>query len=150
VGSVISNAWLLKDARDLVDRHDNKKFGSRHCLADRLPNRNPRWIETFEAKYVDAQVVGRNPFPMKRVNAAHFAKEVARGSSMKLILSERLGACEQLEFAFVHLNHQRVLLLADRAVANGQLGKIRFDLKANRAAVTTASIALKRPIRHPR
>jgi len=42
----------------------------------------------------------------------------------------------------VNLHHQRVLASADRAVARGELGKIRLDLEAHGAAMTAAGVFL--------
>ena len=71
--------------------------------------RDPCGIEVVEAEDVDAEVVGRDPFAMKRINAASLAKEMTRGHGVEAVLGKRVLPGEQPEPAFVDLHHQRIL-----------------------------------------
>lgn len=50
--------------------------------------------------------------------------------------------------ALVHLDHQRVSPLAERAVAQGQLRKVRLDLEADGTAMTRSLVLLHRTSAH--
>lgn len=89
---------------------------------------------------IDAKVIRGDALAMKRIDAADPAEEVPRGHRVKLVFGKRILAREQFEVVLVHLHHQRVLAAADGAVASGQLGKVRFDLKADRAAMATTLV----------
>jgi len=85
---------------------------------------------------------------MKRVDAADLAEEVPRCLGMELVLRERLLASQKLEFALVHFDHECVLLAADRTVAHGEFRKVCLDLEADRTAMTTAFVLMKRTTTH--
>ena len=93
-------------------------------------------MEVLQTKDIDAVEVRRDTFAMKRIDAAHLAKEVLRCVRVKLIQRERLLTREQIEIAFMHFNHQRILPSADRTIAGRQLGKVAANFVADRAAVT--------------
>jgi hypothetical protein len=89
----------------------------------RLTHGDVRWVKAFEAVDVDAEVVWRHPFAVEWIDATDFAKEVPRGFGVKLILGERLFACQQLKLTFMHLDHQRILrrqMLQSHMVSSGK------------------------------
>src|SRR6476660_8480229 len=118
-----------------------------HADAVGVAHRNAGWIEILEAEHVDAEVLWRHALAMEWIDAARPAEEVARRLRMKPVLGERVGAGDQVESVLMHLDHQRVLAPADRAVARRQLREVRLDLEADGAAVTTAAQPLHRPRR---
>ena len=85
---------------------------------------------------------------MKRVDAAHLEEVMPRSLRVELVLSERLFARQQPELTFMHFDHERILLPADRAIAHREFGEICFDLESNGAAVATAPVFLHWPCSH--
>jgi hypothetical protein len=50
---------------------------------------------------------------MKWVDAANLAEVVPGCMGVKLVLGQSFLPCQQTKLAFVHLDHERVLLFAD-------------------------------------
>lgn len=124
------------------------RVGSWHCRADGLPDRHALRLEPFQAEDIDAQVVRRDPLAMEGVDTADLAEVVLGSVSVKLVFGQELPALEQFELALVDLDHECVLLIADGTVTHGELREVRFDLEANRAAMTTPPVRLKRAATH--
>src|SRR5258707_673162 len=85
---------------------------------------------------------------MERIDAANAAEIMLRRERMELIEPQRVVAAQQVEPAFVHFDHQRILAPADRTVARRELGEVGIDLEGDCAAVATAAICLDRPSAH--
>ena len=85
---------------------------------------------------------------MEWIYAACLAEEMARSHGVESVLSERIFTSKQIEVAFMHLHHYSILSPADRTVACGELREVRFDLKGNRATMTTAAVFLRRATSH--
>ena len=100
--------------------------------------------------YTDAEVVGRDPFAMKRVDAADLAEEMAGGPGVEPVFAERLFAGKQGEPCFMHLDHECILPAADRAVTHRKFGKVGLDLEADGAAVATSKVFLHWTTTHTR
>ena len=100
-----------------------------------------RWIEVLETEHVDADEVRRHALPVKRIDPAHLAEEMACRFRVKLIFGERISTGEKPKPGFVHLDHQRILFAADRAIARGELRKIGVDLEAHGAAMARAAVS---------
>ncbi|MDV7392046.1 hypothetical protein RZS08_11850, partial [Arthrospira platensis SPKY1] len=110
----------------------------RHCCACRATNRNTLKICSFKAVDVYPEVIRRYSLPMERVNTANLAEEVLSCLGVKLVLRERLLAREETKLALVHLDHERILLPANRTVARSQFRKVSLYLKADCATVTAS------------
>ena len=80
---------------------------------------------------------------MKRIDAADLAEIVRSRLGMKLVLGERLRASEQLEAALVNLDHECILLSADRTVTSREFREVSFDLESDRSAVAAALVLLQ-------
>src|SRR6267154_4555693 len=92
-----------------------------HRCPDRLSHWNAGRLEVVKAMNVDSQIVRSHALAMERVDAADLAEEVNRGFRMEPVLGKRLRSRQQFELALVHFDHERILPLADRAVAYGEL-----------------------------
>src|SRR4029077_14255543 len=75
-------------------------------------------------------------------------KEVLRGPRVELVETQRIGAGQQPEMAFVNLHHQRVAPAAHRAVAGRELREITVDFEAHGAAMAAATYRPHRGLRH--
>jgi len=117
--------------------------GSRHGGPDGLANRNSFGIEAVKAVNVDAQIVRGDPLSMERIDSADPAEEVSCCPGVKLVLGERVVSGQELELALMHLDHECILLLANRTVAHGQFVEVRLDFESDRAAVACALVGLK-------
>jgi hypothetical protein len=115
-----------------------------HSSTNGLADGNAAGTEAFKAMDVDAQVVWRYALAVEGVDATNLAEEVASCLGVELVLSQALLARKQLELALVNLDHQCVLLLADRAITHRELGEVGFDLEAHCATVTGTAVGLKR------
>src|SRR3954464_705476 len=115
-----------------------------HPRAHSAADGNACGIEVVEAEDVDAEVIGCDALAVERVDAARLAEEVTRRMRMEAILGKRVLTGQKLEPRFVHLDHQRVLAPADRAVARGELGKIGLDAKRDRTAVAAPVVRAHR------
>ena len=51
---------------------------------------------------------------------------------------------EQLELAFMNLNHERIFTPTNGAITHSKFGEISFDFKSNCAAVAAAGVLLQR------
>jgi len=123
---------------------------SGHGRSDGLAHRDSRGLEVMEAEDIDPEIVWRHPLPVERVDATDLAKEVPGGLRVELVFREGLLAREETEPALMDLDHQRILPVADLAVAHRELGKISLYLEAHGTAVTTSKIFLHRPRVHGR
>jgi hypothetical protein len=85
---------------------------------------------------------------MERVDAANLAEVVPSSFGMKLVLGQCVLTCQQTKLALVYLDHECVLLLADRTIAGRQLREVSLDLKAYGTAVATALKDLDGALRH--
>ena len=104
------------------------------------PNRDTRWVEAFQAEYVDAEIFRSDSLTVERINAARLAEEMARGHGVKAVFGERVFPGEQFEPAFVNFDHQRILAAANRAIAGSQLRNIGLYFEADRPAMAIAPI----------
>lgn len=59
---------------------------SLHASADSLPYWNTGRIKILQAENIDAEVVGRDAFPVEGINAADLAEKVPCCMGMELIL----------------------------------------------------------------
>src|SRR6188472_4078124 len=105
----------------------SSRVGSLHAGTNRLAHRNIRWVEVGEAKDVDAEIVGRHALAVKRIDAACLAEIVTCG--------QRALARQQAKPVFVHLDHERILAPANRAVAGGELRDVGLDFEGYGAAM---------------
>ena len=92
-------------------------------------------VEVLETCDVDAVEVRGDAFSVERIDATHLAEVVSRGARVKAVLGEGVLPAEQSESAFVHLDHGGAPTLAQGAIANRKLRKVRVDLEAYRPAV---------------
>jgi hypothetical protein len=113
-----------------------------HGGTNRMTNRNARRLKVLQAEDVDSEIVWGDTLSVKRIDAADFAEVVASRLGMKLILGQEFRARQEPEFAFVNLDHQRVLSAANRAIAHGEFREISFDLELDRPAVAAAGVLL--------
>jgi len=128
---MISDEWRKPAEAD-------SKHGRAMCGA----HWNAGWVEMIQAMHVNAEMVGCDAFAVESIDAAGLAEEMMCRLRMKLVFAERFGAGQQGEVAFVHLDHQRILHPAQRAIAGSQLREVGRDLKPDRAAVAAAGITL--------
>src|SRR5689334_16359487 len=83
---------------------------------------------------------------MKRIDAADLAEEMSRRHRVEAILGQCIATRKKLELRFVHLDHQRVLAAADRAVAGRELREIAFDTEHDGAAMAAAAMHALVPV----
>ena len=102
----------------------------------------------MQAEHIDAHVIRREALAVKWIDAANFTEEMPRSFCVKPVFGDRVSPGKKRELRFMHLDHERILAAANRAVAGGEFRKIGFDLEANGTAVTTASVSLKRSVSH--
>ena len=115
---------------------------SRHASTDGLAYGNALGIKVVQAEDIDPEVVGRHALAVKGVNPADLTEEVPRCLGMELVFRERIFASEQAKLVLMDLDHQRILAPTDGAVAHRELWEVRFDLKANCAAMAAAEVLL--------
>src|SRR5690606_20759006 len=82
---------------------------------------------------------------VKGIYATHLAEVVPRGSRVKLVLGQMLRAAEKLELALMNLDHQCVLLRANRAIASRQLREVGLDGEPNSPAVAATVVRCRWP-----
>lgn len=100
-------------------------------------------VKALKAMHVDAKVARGDPLSMERIDSANLAEEVSRRLGVKLVFGQRVVAGQKLELALVDLDHQCILLLANRAVAHREFREIGLDLKADCTAVACAKVGLE-------
>lgn len=81
-------------------------------------------IEVIETAGIHPEMGRRHPLAVKRINSADLAEKVAGGVRVELVFGETLCSGEQLEAAFVDLDHQRILAGADGAIARREFWKV--------------------------
>ncbi len=120
----------------------------RHCRTDSLSYGDSVGTESFEAMNIDPKVVWGYPLTVKRINPTNLTEVVPRSVCVKLVFSNRFCPAYQSEIIFMNFDHERVLPLADGAVAHRQFREIRVDLEPDLATIARTGIGFENASLH--